>query len=355
MIADELNKLIQTKADIKQALIDKGQNPTDEFASYSDNIRSIQSGGGEFAEGTIFSYSTFKELPEHYKSYIEQSENCDFMLQYNQLEGELELNLRNATRIMRMFANGLNVSYGDYKFTFINQLTKITLHLNNPVQAYGLFNECANLKEVVINGQLTEARNMFYGCSGLERIGGNCDMSQINSLYSTFCNCYKLQNLPDLSNCNTISLGSTFSNCSNLIEVQYLNTENATTVNYAFRGCAKMKRINGFSVKSITDSTLQPFGSTPNYDVPQLRYLLIKDLGTTSTQTKFYGQIKYWGIANDEITDARQSLIDSLITYSFDRATAGYNSYTITLSSDTKALLTEDEIAQITAKGYTLT
>ena len=44
MIADELNKLIQTKADIKQALIDKGQNPTDEFASYSDNIKAIQTG-----------------------------------------------------------------------------------------------------------------------------------------------------------------------------------------------------------------------------------------------------------------------------------------------------------------------
>ena len=61
-----------------------------------------------------------------------------------------------------------------------------------------------------------------------------------------------------------------------------------------------------------------------------------------------------WGIANDEVPDARQSLIDSLITYSFDRAAAGYSTQTWKLYKDVKALLTDDEIAQITAKGYTL-
>ena len=65
-----------------------------------------------------------------------------------------------------------------------------------------------------------------------------------------------------------------------------------------------------------------------------------------------YSQV--WGIANDEVPDARQSLIDSLITYSFDRATAGYSACRIGLASRTKSLLTQDEIAQITAKGYTI-
>ena len=46
MIADELNKLKQTKAQIKQALIDKGQNPTDEFASYVGNIAGISGEDG---------------------------------------------------------------------------------------------------------------------------------------------------------------------------------------------------------------------------------------------------------------------------------------------------------------------
>ena len=61
-----------------------------------------------------------------------------------------------------------------------------------------------------------------------------------------------------------------------------------------------------------------------------------------------------WGVNDETNTDARQSLIDSLLTYSFDRATAGYSTCTIKLHSSTKALLTEDEIAQITSKGYTI-
>jgi hypothetical protein len=58
-----------------------------------------------------------------------------------------------------------------------------------------------------------------------------------------------------------------------------------------------------------------------------------------------------WGTGSDE---ARQSLIDSLITYSFDRAAAGYDALTITLSTATKNVLTDEEKAAITAKGFTI-
>ena len=56
MIADELNKLKQTKASIKQALIDKGQNPTDEFASYATNIRDIEAGSS--TGGGVFDFAS---------------------------------------------------------------------------------------------------------------------------------------------------------------------------------------------------------------------------------------------------------------------------------------------------------
>ena len=49
---------------------------------------------------------------------------------------------------------------------------------------------------------------------------------------------------------------------------------------------------------------------------------------------------------------SKEGLIETLITNSLDRA--AYDSVSITLNSDTKALLTSDEIAQITSKGYTI-
>lgn len=62
----------------------------------------------------------------------------------------------------------------------------------------------------------------------------------------------------------------------------------------------------------------------------------------------------YWG--NDTVqSGSRQSVVDTLLTNSFDRATAGYSPVTLQLSEQTVAALTTDEIAAITAKGYTIT
>lgn len=83
-------------------------------------------------------------------------------------------------------------------------------------------------------------------------------------------------------------------------------------------------------------------------DLPLLRYMLCKDIGTqpavTTVQFTYYN-LGNWGISNSEVEDAKQSLTDSLITYSFDRASAGYSTCTIKLSASTKSVLTEEEIA----------
>lgn len=43
-LLDNLNSIKNSKADIKQALIDKGQNPTNVFADYAQLISDIQTG-----------------------------------------------------------------------------------------------------------------------------------------------------------------------------------------------------------------------------------------------------------------------------------------------------------------------
>ena len=49
---------------------------------------------------------------------------------------------------------------------------------------------------------------------------------------------------------------------------------------------------------------------------------------------------------------AKEGLIETLITNSLDRS--AFSTCTIKLNSSTKGLLTSDEIAQITSKGYTI-
>ena len=48
------------------------------------------------------------------------------------------------------------------------------------------------------------------------------------------------------------------------------------------------------------------------------------------------------------------TVVTSLVTNSYDRATAGLNTITLQLSANTKAALTDEQKATITAKGYTI-
>ena len=127
------------------------------------------------------------------------------------------------------------------------------------------------------------------------------------------------------------------------------------STNYGILYSTKLERVDGSFVykgKHSNSTSDWFFAYSAN---KTLRYLVVKDIGIRSTDTILntsYGNV--WGINSDSVPDARQSLIDSLITYSYDRASAGYSTMSITLHKDVKALLTEDEIAQITAKGYTL-
>lgn len=87
--------------------------------------------------------------------------------------------------------------------------------------------------------------------------------------------------------------------------------------------------------------------------------MLLKGLGTPSGVTSYANaNMNYcpnWGVNSTEIPDARQSLVDSLLTYSFDRATAGYSTCTIKLHSNSYNQLTAQELADIQAKGYNIT
>ena len=204
------------------------------------------------------------------------------------------------------------------------------------------------------------------------------DMSAVTTWGSIFNGCTKLQVVPDL-NVSSPTGSYQFSGCTNLLEVGDIGSESGTiSVYYMFQNCTHLRRVGSihakisgstgrmfymtsalthiesinFSLQTTvyTNTGNQTFTSTSN-----LRYVVLKYLGTPSNCTALnLSLITNWGVATTAEPDARQSLIDTLITYSFDRVMAGYSACTITLSANTKALLTEEEIEQITAKGYTI-
>ena len=201
---------------------------------------------------------------------------------------------------------------------------------------------------------VTRMTNMFNGCSNITSVP-LFDTSNVKEMSYMFDGCSRITTVPSFNTSNVTEMACMFRYCSSLTSVPELDTSNVSNFNNIFNGCDNLKTIEGISFKSFSDSTMRYSYLVGYSNNTSIRKAVFKDIGYQSTAVQFNtGCISNWGVNTDEIPDARQSLIDSLITYSFDRASAGYPTCTITLSTNTKALLTEDEKAQIAAKGFTI-
>ena len=247
-----------------------------------------------------------------------------------------------------------NFSQTFYECTKLKTVGKIDATGSD--NTYQTFMNCANLVEIHFEVQSTaDILDTFSGCSNLRKVTG---LSELNKLSNgSFRNCTKLESV-DLS--DGVSFRGPYQTFQNCKALKYLPRLGASTASFngTFYNCSALVRIEEIDFIGATDYGNANYNLWYSYGgtgCTSLRYVLIKNFGYNSGCTAYYGnRTPLWGIANDEVPDARQSLIDSLITYSFDRATAGYSACTITLSANTKALLTDEEIEQITAKGYTI-
>lgn len=274
--ADRLNLLLQTKEDIKQAIIDKGVevSDTDNFPSYADKISSISSGGSVFSipDGTSFAYSQWDSIPDAVIDYI---------------------NTNICGRFLFYFAT---IAYIPSTLTLI------------PSEAYSMF-------------EVTKADSV----EGYEKITLDC--SRLDQLSRTFYNAW-------------------------FKEVVLTNTSTINRYNSTFYNNSVINILSGMDMILCTEF------NNVFYYTNWLFRLSINNLGAVSslTSVNLSGAIR-WGVEMEsypESIGSKQTLISSLITNSYDRITAGYSVCTITLSSNTKVVLTEEEIAQITAKGFTI-
>ena len=215
---------------------------------------------------------------------------------------------------------------------------------------------------LIDTSNVTSMNGMFAGCTALTTIP-QLDTSNVESMDEMFAGCTALTTIPQLDTSNVTSMNAMFQNFvaatpMNLVDnykdyntgaaltsIPQLDTSNVKYMYCMFYGCTSLTRIASIDMSSVED-TEDIFSFCD-----ALVFALIKNIGKSSATTFYFGGAKKWGTGSNE---NRQSLIDSLITYSYDRASNGLPSATIELSSTTKALLTEAEIAQITAKGFTI-
>ena len=180
-------------------------------------------------------------------------------------------------------------------------------------------------------------------------------------IFSCFDACRSLKRVEGFGDMPIQSITATFRNCYSLEYIAKLNTHDLTSLiaTQTYGSCYSLERIEELDAYSVNTNQGNIFQQSVG-----LRYCLIKNIGHNANNFTNYISFQYntlYGIPNDKHPDARQSLVDSLLTYSYDRVndpdnlgTAG-TTCTITLSANSYAQLTASEIEQITAKGYTLT
>ena len=159
-----------------------------------------------------------------------------------------------------------------------------------------MFFRCASLQSLSIEGwdvsKVTNMRGMFSNCTSLQSLSiGGWDVSKVTDINNIFYYCSSLQSL-DLSGWNLES-------CENM---DYLG-------------------VNNFDPKTLKLGT--GFFKCP--------------------ATKSSLSFSRWADA---------SVKESLVVNSYDRKANGLPDFTITLHANTKKVLTEDDIAAMTAKGY---
>ena len=173
------------------------------------------------------------------------------------------------------------------------------------------------------------------------------DTSMITDMSGMFSLCSKLTSL-DFSGFNTsmvTSMHEMFNSCSSLtsLDLSSFNTSAVTSMRFMFNNCSKLTSLN---LTSFDTSAVTTMGSMFN-NCTSLTSLI---LGPNFFKTPNVTSINF-SYSTQWIND---TVVTSLVTNSYDRATAGLKTMTLQLSANTKAALTDEQKATITAKGYTI-
>lgn len=227
-----------------------------------------------------------------------------------------------------------------------------------------------------------QVRRLFSGC---KNIGNRLPVKDFPDNVGNIDNLHTSTDISGDLSAETITargatiLGSVFKWCSSLRVPPMIDAPNADTTELMFSGDdnliktpdysgmapmnmrdmyeiapysqAPLARIEGLNFARVTDAAIFGTNTASRYLKSSLRYMRIVNLGQSELTSYDFSLATVWGTGSEE---ARQSLVNSLLTDSYDRAAAGMTPTTVSLSSASKAALTAEEIAAITAKGFTI-
>ena len=267
--------------------------------------------------------------------------------------------------------------YG-YKGTSIDDLIKYS-DTSSVIDMWAMFFACNNLTTIpqLDTSNVTNMREMFRNCSRLISIP-QLDTSKVTNMENMFDNCNNLTTIPQLDTSNVTNMREMFRNCSRLISIPQLDTSKVTNMENMFDNCNNLTTIPQLDTSNVTDMSYMFYQCNKLTNIPQLDTSKVTDMDNmftvcnnlttipkldaskaTSFSYIFDGCIMLTSIGlygfkrSIKITDTALGH-DAIVAF-LNQAGTAYNSYQkITMGSTKLALLSDEEKAIATNKGWTL-
>lgn len=216
----------------------------------------------------------------------------------------------------------------------------------------GMFGFCKNLTNdsfgslAAWNTSKMTHISLFRGCPNITETKGmeNWDVSSVTSLQSFAASCgLKKVSLTKWNTANVQTIVNMLSLINSLTDVDLSgwDVSNVTDMSGFLGTCGFLKNINLLGWNLCKVKNMQSIFSW-NRTIETLK-LGAEFFSSPFATTVDFSRLEKW--TNDSV---HLSLVDNL----FDRRANGLPDFTLTLHANTKAVLSEDDIAAITAKGY---
>lgn len=237
-----------------------------------------------------------------------------------------------------VFPNG----FGNYRYCQGCDFIPSEFKMYSPGTVYkNLESRCLKIFPDLSN--ITSCSSMFAGSKFLTV--PLFDTSNVTNMSSMFSNCPDLVAVPLFDTSKVTDMSNMFSNCNVLTTIPQFDTSNVTTMSYMFQS-PKLVRIPELDCGKLTNISYMFGFNTMNYLTDLGGF---KDLGKTSSLS---------GTSNSYFLGACPYLtyesIMNVINNLYDRAAAGYSVLTLKLHARGLALLSDDDKAIATNKGWTL-
>lgn len=256
------------------------------------------------------------------------------------------LNFRNATTFANMFenCNGLEeveqITVDTGKITSTQKMFKM--------QSNAASNFPSQLKTAPMfdTSAATDMSEMFSYCQSLENVPAY-NTSKSTTFYNTFSYCKKLKFGPELDTSSATKMNYMFADCSLLTTVPAYNTSKVTTFSNMFQGCYNLTSLPEFDCSAITNPNMFSGGGSQNFT-------LLTDIGGF----KDLGKASSLSVGSDFLQycpSLTHTSVMNIVNKLYDRASAGYSVLTLKFNKNVLALLSDEEKAIATTKGWTLT